>query len=134
MNGTAAHYCRMSWCMLENDSCDCTKLLTDGILCSHAGFFLALLLERCLFVDFPFYNQHFAHELDFNWAHHQECLLRFGHDPNATENQPERVPFGYETIAGEPSLPMRSVRLLTCYTQLTRTGVLVMGRLTISGC
>ena len=64
------------------------------------GLFLALLLERCLFVDFPFYNQHFAHELDFSWTHHRERLLRFGHDPNATENQPERIPFGYDNIGG----------------------------------
>ena len=109
------------------------QLLNDSTLCFHAGFFLALLLERCFFVDFPFYNQHFAHELDFSWAHHQERLLRFGHDPNATENQPERVPFGYETIAGKPSLQVRSVRLLACYTQDMRTGVLVTGRLIMSG-
>ena len=64
------------------------------------GFFLALLLERCLFVDFPFYNQHFAHELDFSWGHHADRLLRFGHDANATEHQPQRVPFGYDAIGG----------------------------------
>ncbi|CAK0786745.1 hypothetical protein CVIRNUC_009959 [Coccomyxa viridis] len=62
------------------------------------GLFLALLLERCLFVDFPFYNRHFAHELDFSWAHHAERLLHFGHDANATEHQPQRVPFGYDAI------------------------------------
>ena len=66
----------------------------------YPGFFLALLLERCFFVDFPFYNQHFAHEPDFNWKHHQQRLLGFMHDPNATENRPERVPGGYETMGG----------------------------------
>lgn len=66
-----------------------------------AGLFLALLLDRCLFMDFPFYNKHFAHELDFSWAAHRARLLDFGHDPNATQNRPERLPFGYETIGGE---------------------------------
>ena len=66
----------------------------------YPGFFLALLLERCFFVDFPFYNHHFAHELDFSWRRHQQRLLTFGHDPNATESQPERIPGGYETIGG----------------------------------
>lgn len=74
-------------------------LMQKDILCC-IGLFLALLLERCLFVDFPFYNQHFAHELDFSWAHHKERLLESGHDPNATENQPERIPFGYDNIGG----------------------------------
>ncbi len=68
------------------------------------GFFLALLLERCFFVDFPFYNKHFAHELEFSWKQHEQRLLDFGHDPNATENQPERIPGGYETIGGTSSL------------------------------
>ena len=67
------------------------------------GLFLALLLERCLFVDFPFYNRHFAHELDFSWARHAERLLHFGHDANVTEHQPQRVPFGYDAIGGSSS-------------------------------
>ena len=67
------------------------------------GLFLALLLERCLFVDFPFYNRHFAHELDFSWARHAERLLHFGHNANATEHQPQRVPFGYDAIGGSSS-------------------------------
>ena len=67
------------------------------------GFFLALLLERCLFVDFPFFNRHFAHELDFSWGVHAERLLRFGHDANATEHQPQRVPFGYDAFGGSSS-------------------------------
>lgn len=56
-------------------------------------------------MDFPFYNQHFAHELDFSWNYHQQRLLGFGHDPNAIEHQPERIPGGYETMGGMVKLP-----------------------------
>ena len=76
----------------------CDPLLADSM--RGTGFFLALLLERCLFVDFPFYNRHFAHELDFSWGSHAERLLRFGYDANDTAHQPQRVPFGYDAIGG----------------------------------
>ena len=53
----------------------------------NVGFFLALMLDRCLFVDLPFFNNHFAHDLDFNWKHQRERLLSSGHDPDSTANR-----------------------------------------------
>lgn len=67
--------------------------------CGCVGFLLALLMERCLFVDFPFFNKYFEHELDFSWANHYERLLKFGHNATAPENIAQRIPYGYVSIA-----------------------------------
>jgi hypothetical protein len=56
-------------------------------------------MERCLFVDFPFFNKYFDHELDFSWKNHAKRLLEHGHNASAPENIPERIPYGYTTIA-----------------------------------
>lgn len=49
-----------------------------------AGLLMALLTERCLFINFPFYHKAFASELDFDWGRHQQRLLSFGHDVTKT--------------------------------------------------
>ena len=41
---------------------------------------MALLTERCLFINFPFYHKTFLSEVDFDWQHHTQRLLSFGHD------------------------------------------------------
>jgi xyloglucan fucosyltransferase len=64
-----------------------------------AAFLVALLTERCLFVDFPFYNTYFAHELDFSWERHSERLLAFGHNASAPENKPYWVGYGWQPVA-----------------------------------
>ncbi|CAL8469681.1 g9222 [Coccomyxa elongata] len=63
------------------------------------GFLLALMMDRCLFVDFPFFNKYFDHELDFSWEHHAERLLAHGHNATAPEDAPLMIPFGYKAIA-----------------------------------
>ena len=45
---------------------------------------MALLTERCLFINFPFYIKTFVPEMDFDWNHHQQRLLSFGHDVTKT--------------------------------------------------
>lgn len=75
----------------------CCKLRTCLILC--AGLLLALMMDRCLFVEFPFFNKFFDHELDFSWKRHAKRLLAHGHNATAPENVPDRIPFGYVTIA-----------------------------------
>ena len=44
----------------------------------RAGFLLALLTERCLFVDFDVFHSFFTHELDFGWGAHQVTLRLLG--------------------------------------------------------
>lgn len=73
--------------------------ITDGMRGFQAGFMLALMMDRCLFVDFPFFNKYFDHELDFSWKRHAKRLLAHGHNATAPENIAERIPFGYVTIA-----------------------------------
>jgi hypothetical protein len=50
---------------------------------------MALLTERCLFINFQFYHKAFASELDFDWGRHQQRLLSFGH--NVTKMPPYAV-------------------------------------------
>lgn len=45
---------------------------------------LALLTERCLFINFPFYHKTFVPEMDFDWGRHSQRLLAFGHDVTKT--------------------------------------------------
>ena len=45
---------------------------------------LAMLTERCLFIDFPFYHKVFASGLDFDWGRHTQRLQSFGHNVTAT--------------------------------------------------
>ena len=45
---------------------------------------LALLTERCLFIDFPFYHKVFTPGLDFDWGRHTQRLQSFGHNISAT--------------------------------------------------
>ena len=50
---------------------------------------MALMTERCLFIDFPFYPKTFRSEVDFNWQRYKERLLSFGHD--VTKNPPHEI-------------------------------------------
>lgn len=77
-------------------ACDTTA---DGMGGCQAGLLLALMMDRCLFVDFPFFNKYFDHELDFSWKRHAKRLLSHGHNATAPENMADRIPFGYVTIA-----------------------------------
>lgn len=52
-----------------------------------------------MFVDFPFFNKYFSHDLDFSWKRHYKRMLEHGHNANNTQNIPARIPFGYVTIA-----------------------------------
>ncbi len=56
-------------------------------------------MERCYFVDFPFFNTYFEHELDFSWARHEARLAAHGHNASDPANAPMATPFGYTTIA-----------------------------------
>lgn len=56
-----------------------------------AGFLIALLTERCFFIDFPFFHRAFAPDLDFSWAAHSQRLAAFGHDVNTS--QPFEIKF-----------------------------------------
>lgn len=64
-----------------------------------AGFLLALLTERCLFVDVPPFGAFFRHELDFRWERHRERLAAAGHDPAALCTPIERKAAGYQVGA-----------------------------------
>lgn len=67
-----------------------------------AGFLLALLLDRCLYIDFPLFNDYFVHELNFNWGDHRARFLGHGHDPDSAENEPLQLPqSGSSTAAGQ---------------------------------
>lgn len=48
-------------------------------------------MERCLFVDYPFYEDFFEPDLDFSWARHKERLLAAGHDTREEANFPTRI-------------------------------------------
>ena len=52
--------------------------------CVLPGLLMALLTERCLFINFPFYHKTFLSEVDFSWEHHTQRLMSFGHDVNKT--------------------------------------------------
>lgn len=65
----------------------------------HAGLLLALLMERCLFVDFHFFNDYFAHELDFSWDRHAERLLAHGHNASLPGNHPAPFASGHPTTS-----------------------------------
>jgi len=70
-----------------------------------AGLFLALLLDRCLFIDYPLYCDYFTHELDFNWTRHQQHLAALGQDPNSQEHAPRTLPsVKHSTGVGIPPL------------------------------
>ena len=62
------------------------------ILCKPAGFLLALLLDRCLFVDFPVFNDYFEHELSFSWEEQHRRLIGQGHDPDSPDNERTQLP------------------------------------------
>ena len=79
--------------------CNQHQLVTPLMSGFHAGLMLALMMDRCLFVDFPFFNKYFEHELDFSWKRHAKRLLAHGHNATASGNMAERIPFGYVTIA-----------------------------------
>lgn len=57
-----------------------------------AGFFLALVLDRCMFVDFPIFNEYFQHELNFSWKDQQQQLIDEGHNPDSGEDKPLQLP------------------------------------------
>ena len=66
-----------------------------------AGFLLALVLDRCMFVDFPIFNVYFQHELNFSWKDQQQQLIDQGHDPNSADNKPLQLPqSGTSSAAG----------------------------------
>jgi len=65
---------------------------------------LALLMERCLFVDFPFFNMHFEHDLDFDWDRHAARLLALGHNASAPENAPKRIASGHPSTNSFPEI------------------------------
>ncbi|CAL5223455.1 g5974 [Coccomyxa viridis] len=52
------------------------------------GLLMALLTERCLFINFPFYHKTFLSEVDFSWEHHTQRLMSFGHDVTKTPPHP----------------------------------------------
>lgn len=52
---------------------------------------MALLTERCFFIDFPFYHRSFSPDLDFSWDNHAKRLAAFGHDVNIS--QPLEIQF-----------------------------------------
>ena len=84
----------------ESSGNSCLLAPDMASVCLHdAAFILALLTERCLFVDFPFYNTHFEQELDFSWANHKKRLMALGHDVTAPENVPERQGYGWGSMA-----------------------------------
>lgn len=60
-------------------------------------------MERCLFIDFPFYDDFFEPELDFSWGNHHDRLLAAGHDTREEANIPKRInsehSAGYKEIA-----------------------------------
>ncbi|BDA51570.1 probable fucosyltransferase 5 [Coccomyxa sp. Obi] len=64
-----------------------------------SGLLLALLMERCLFVDFHFFNEYFTHELDFSWDRHAERLLAHGHNASLPENIPAPFASGHPTTS-----------------------------------
>ncbi|BDA47122.1 probable galactoside 2-alpha-L-fucosyltransferase [Coccomyxa sp. Obi] len=64
----------------------------NGLPAVLTGLLLALITDRCLFVDFAFYEDLFQPDLDFSWNHHVERLLAQGHDPNKPPNEPRRLP------------------------------------------
>lgn len=57
-----------------------------------AGLLLALITERCLFVDFAFYEDFFQPDLNFSWTPHVERLRAHGHDPTKPPNEPKPLP------------------------------------------
>ena len=57
--------------------------------CMVTGLLMALLTERCLFINFPFYHKTFLSEVDFDWGHHSQRLLSFGHD--VTKTPPHQI-------------------------------------------
>lgn len=75
------------------------NIVADGMFANQAGLLLALMMDRCLFVDFPFFNEYFEHELDFSWERHAERLLAHGHNVTAPENMPMEAHYIYSEIA-----------------------------------
>ncbi len=84
--------------------CGCERY-ADGVgtevvwLYLQAGLLLALLMERCLFVDFHFFNEYFAHELDFSWNRHAARLHAHGHNASLPENRPKTFASGHPTTS-----------------------------------
>ena len=66
-----------------------------------AGFLLALLTERCLFVDFAPFHTFFTHELDFAWERHQTRLAAAAHDVASRTYTLEHSRAGYNAFAEE---------------------------------
>ena len=82
--------------------------------CACAGLLMALLTERCLFVNFPFYQKAFAPELDFDWGRHQQRLLSFGHD--VTKTPPYAIQVCHDCPAAERPQVDLIVLGLSCVT------------------
>lgn len=57
-------------------------------------------MERCLFVDFPFFNSYFEHHLDFSWSHHVDHLIARGHNLTAPQNAPKLIISRFNTASG----------------------------------
>jgi len=70
---------------------------------------MALLTERCLFINFPFYIKTFVPEMDFDWNHHQQRLLSFGHD--VTKTPPHLI----QVCTDMPIPYMKPVLCLACW-------------------
>lgn len=65
---------------------------------------MALLTDRCLFVDFPFFTKHLEHTLEFSWAKHAARLLGLGHNTTAPENAPRRIASGHPSTNSFPEI------------------------------
>ena len=66
-----------------------------------AGFLLALVLDRCIFVDFSIFNDYFQHKLNFSWKDQRQQLIDQGHDPDSANNKPLQLPqSGTSSAAG----------------------------------
>jgi hypothetical protein len=86
----------------ETCCCSCLQhaMPLSNVTARAAALLLALLTERCLFVDFPFFNSHFAHELDFSWERHAARLLGHGYNVSErTDEIPWRISHGWSSLA-----------------------------------
>ncbi|BDA47125.1 probable galactoside 2-alpha-L-fucosyltransferase [Coccomyxa sp. Obi] len=61
----------------------------NGLPAVLTGLLLALITDRCLFIDFAFYEDFFQPDLDFSWKHHAERLVAHGHDPTKPPIEPK---------------------------------------------
>ena len=101
-------------CRLQEPCCSCCRRLRSarpvfpvrgsaahdgGSLCARTGFLLALLTQRCFFVDFSVFHSFFTHELDFSREHHQDRLVAVGHDVSSHTYMLEHSGAGYAAFA-----------------------------------